>query len=81
MLENFSSNLVEHTQKIEEEVCVEKEKLLQNRGVFSDQSQHKSFHGGIIHVAQEEPQMSVRGLLGIKTVGKNSCRMMPKYGE
>ena len=32
-------------------------------------------------MARDKPQVSVRGLLGIKTVGKNSCRMMPKYGE
>ena len=28
MLEHFSSDLVEHMQKVEEEVCTEKEKLL-----------------------------------------------------
>ena len=61
-------------------MCRERE-VVENHGVFSDQSQHKSVHGGIIHVAQEEPHVSVRGLLGLKLVGKNSCRMMPKYGE
>ena len=32
-------------------------------------------------MAWDEPFVSVGGLLGLGTVGKNSCRIMPKYGE
>ena len=32
-------------------------------------------------MAREGPQVSVGGLLGLGTVGQNSCRIIPKYGE
>ena len=32
-------------------------------------------------MAGDEPQVSFGGWLGLGTVGKNSCRILPKYGE
>ena len=32
-------------------------------------------------MARDEPQVSVGAMLGLGTVGKNSCRIIPKYGE